>query len=66
MNNELTTIFLSLIHIYLMLFGSDCLVLFYESFSSYYRYTPLGYLEDTAGLVEALGRGDVKVTFQAS
>ena len=50
----------------LMLFSSDCLVLFYESFSSYYSYTPLGYLEDTAGLVEALGRGDVKVTFQAS
>ncbi len=50
----------------LMLFGSDCLVLFYESFSSYYSYTPLGYLEDTAGLVEALGRGDVKVIFQAN
>lgn len=49
----------------LMLFGSDCLVLFYESFTSSYSYTSLGYLEDAEGLKEALGSGNVQVAFQA-
>lgn len=49
----------------LMLFGSDCLVLFYESFTSSYSYTSLGYLEDPVGLKEALGSGNVQVVFQA-
>ncbi len=47
----------------LMLYGADCLVLFYESFSTSYRYTKLGRVEDTTGLAEALGAGDVAVTF---
>lgn len=45
----------------LMLYGNDCLVLFYESFSSSYRYTKLGYLEQTDGLKEALSGNHVKV-----
>ena len=48
----------------LMLYGSDCLVLFYESFSSSYSYTTLGRIDDPSGLAAALGRGSAEVTFQ--
>ncbi|MCR1900150.1 cyclophilin-like fold protein [Irregularibacter muris] len=47
----------------LMLYGSDCLVLFYESFSTSYSYTKLGSIEDVTGLADALGKGNVQVTF---
>ena len=49
----------------LMLYGEDCLVLFYESFSSGYRYTPLGRLDDVSGLRQAVGSGSVRVTIAA-
>ena len=48
----------------LMLYGSDCLVLFYKNFSTSYSYTPLGYIENPTGLAAALGNNDVQVTFQ--
>lgn len=50
----------------LMLYGSDCLVLFYESFSSGYSYTRLGSVDNPSQLADALGRGSVDVTFQVS
>ncbi len=47
----------------IMLFGSDCLVLFYDSFSTSYSYTPIGKTDDPDGLAAALGSGSVQVTF---
>lgn len=47
----------------LMLYGSDCLVLFYESFASGYSYTRLGSVDDSEGLAQAVGAGSVTVTF---
>ncbi len=46
-----------------MLYGDNCLVLFYESFSSTYQYTRMGFIEDASGFTKAAGAGDVTVAF---
>lgn len=46
------------------LYGSGCLVTFYKSFTTSYRYTSVGYVEDAAGFARAVGSGNVKITFQ--
>lgn len=48
----------------LMLYGSNCIVLFYESFSTSYSYTRLGRVENPAGLASALGTGGITVTYE--
>ncbi|MEG6521928.1 cyclophilin-like fold protein [Desulfotomaculum sp. 1211_IL3151] len=47
----------------IMLYGDDCLVVFYETFSSTYKYTRLGYVEDATGFAQAVGDGNITVTF---
>ena len=49
-----------------MLYGSNCLVLFYESFSTSYSYTKIGYIENASGLKNTLGRGSVQITFSVN
>lgn len=47
----------------IMLYGSNCIVIFYESFNTSYSYTKIGYIENTENLSSALGKGSVSVTF---
>lgn len=49
-----------------LLFGSQTLVVFYETFSSSYSYTRIGRVEDPAGLAQALGSGSVRIDFSGN
>ena len=46
-----------------MLFGDDCLVIFYQNFKTSYTYTRIGRIEKAESLFEILKRGKVSVTF---
>jgi hypothetical protein len=48
----------------LMLYGSNCIVLFYETFTTSYSYTRIGYMDNPTGLKTALGSGNPTVTFE--
>ena len=47
----------------LMLYGSNCLVLFYGAAGGY-SYTRIGKLTSTDGLAKAVGNGAATVTFE--
>jgi hypothetical protein len=47
----------------LLLYGSDTLVVFYETFQSSYSYTRLGWVDDPNELSQALGQGEARVAF---
>ena len=46
----------------IMLYGSDCLVVFYKSFNTSYEYTKVGRITNTKGLKKAAGKKSVTVT----
>ena len=48
----------------LMLYGSNTVVLFYEGLNTSYSSTRMGNIDDPTGLRNALGTGDVTVTFE--
>ena len=48
----------------LMLYGNNCVVLFYKTFNSGYSYTRIGALDDPSGLSDALGTGNVSVRLE--
>lgn len=49
----------------LMLYGNNCVVLFYETFNTSYSYTRLGAIDNPSGLAAALGFGNVSVRFES-
>lgn len=48
----------------LMLWGADGLVLFYETFTTSFSYSKIGYMKETLGLKAALGPNNPAVTFE--
>ena len=44
----------------IMLYGDNCLVIFYETFSNSYNYTYIGHIDDIVDLENILGSGNVK------
>ena len=47
----------------LMLYGDGCIVVFYESFTTPYSYTRIGWIEDPDKLKEVLGKGSITIEF---
>jgi hypothetical protein len=47
----------------LMLYSNNCLVMFYEGFSTSYSYTRLGRVDNVNGLAKVLGNGSITVKF---
>ena len=50
----------------LMLYGNNCIVLFYETFQTSYSYTRIGRIRNPEGLKNALGSGSVHVSFETA
>ena len=48
----------------IMLYGDNCIVVFYKDFETQYSYTPIGHISNTAELEKALGNGDVNILFK--
>lgn len=47
----------------IMLYGDNCVVVFYETFSTSYSYSPIGHITNPEGLKEVLGSGTATISF---
>lgn len=47
----------------IMFYGDNCVVIFYETFTTSYQYTPIGHITNPEGLKSALGSGKVTINF---
>ena len=47
----------------LMLYGSNCIVLFYKNFTTTYSYTKLGTITNPSDLEKAVGTGNISILF---
>lgn len=50
----------------LMIWSGSSLVLFYSAHRTSYSYVKLGRIDNTSGMLEAMGRGSVNVKFELS
>ncbi len=48
----------------IMLWGSNCMVLFYETFTTRYSYTRLGSIGNVSKLKSAIGTGNINISFK--
>lgn len=48
----------------IMLWGNNCLVVFYESFTTSYSYTKIGRISDIESVLSAIDSGSVTLTFE--
>lgn len=48
----------------IMLYGDNCLVVFYDSFSTPYSYTKIGHISNVSELAETLGKGGITAFFR--
>ncbi len=45
----------------IMLYGTDCLVIFYDTFNTNYSYTKIGKIDNSEDLKEVVGTNDIEV-----
>lgn len=47
-----------------MLYNSNCIVVFYKSFKTSYKYTRIGHIENFSSAANKLGKGNVTITLK--
>ena len=47
----------------ILLYGNNCVVVFYKTFNTSYSYTKIGRITDPSGLESAVGGGNIKIRF---